>query len=94
MSALLADVPILSNRTRWLLEHAAAGLGVDAPQPQVEELQWLSTVFSDSGAITLYLAARSLADAGYEDEALEVLGDACHAELAARPTIRGIPSRR
>lgn len=81
------------NRARWLLEHAAVGLGVDPPDAQAEEFQWTTTEFSDSSAMTLYLAARSLADSGRLGEALEVLGDACRAQRCARPTMREIPLR-
>jgi hypothetical protein len=81
------------GRTRWLLEHAAAGLGIDTPDPQAEEFDWATTEFSDSSAMTLYMAARTLADRGRLDEALEVLGDACRAQRCTRPTIREIPLR-
>jgi len=81
------------ERARWLLEHAAVGLGVDLPPPQAEEFEWATTEFSDSSAMTLYLAARSLADSGRLGEALEVLGDACRAQRCARPTMREIPLR-
>jgi hypothetical protein len=75
-------------RTRWLLEHAAAGLGLDVPPPETEEFEWVTGAFSDSSAMTLYLAARRLADVGRLEDALEVLGDACQAQRATRPTVR------
>ncbi|HEX3344746.1 MAG TPA: hypothetical protein VHS09_09250 [Polyangiaceae bacterium] len=81
------------GRARWLLEHAAAGLGVERPALHAEEFEWATTEFSDSSAMTLYLAARSLADAGRLDDALEVLGDACRAQRCARPTMRELPAR-
>jgi hypothetical protein len=67
-------------RTRWLLEHAAAGLGVEPPGSNVEEIDWVTSVFTETNALTLYVAARALADEGHPDEALEVLGDACRAQ--------------
>jgi|HubBroStandDraft_6_1064221.scaffolds.fasta_scaffold359066_2 hypothetical protein len=71
-------------RTQWLLEHAAAGLGVEPPADDVMELDWIAVVFSETNALTLYMAARDLADEGHPDEALEVLGDACRAQQHRR----------
>jgi hypothetical protein len=71
-------------RTRWLLEHAAVGLGVEPPTTSDAELDWITTVFSETNALTLYVAARGLADEGHCDEALEVLGDACRAQQHGR----------
>jgi hypothetical protein len=81
------------GRAGWLLEHAAVGLGVEPPGPHVEEFEWTTTEFSDASAMTLYLAARALADEGRLDDALEVLGDACRAQRCARPTMREIRLR-
>lgn len=78
------------GRARWLIDHAAAGLGIAPPEPEAEEFEWTTAVFSDSSAMTLYLAARALADAGRLNDALDVLGDACRAQRCARPTIREI----
>jgi hypothetical protein len=80
-------------RAPWLLEHVAAGLGLDVPSPDVEEFEWVTAAFSDPSAMTLYLAARALVDVGRLDEALEVLGDACQAQRSARPTLRELPVR-
>jgi hypothetical protein len=71
-------------RTRWLLEHAAVGLGVEPPTSNEEELDWITTMFSETNALTLYVAARGLADEGHCEEALEVLGDACRAQQHGR----------
>jgi hypothetical protein len=71
-------------RVRWLLEHAAAGLGVEPPTVDEAELDWITTMFSETNALTLYVAARGLADEGHTEEALEVLGDACRAQLHGR----------
>jgi hypothetical protein len=81
------------GRARWLLEHAAHGLGVEPPGPLAEEFEWTTTEFSDASAMTLYIAARALADLGRLEDALEVLGDACRAQRCARPTMREIPAR-
>ncbi len=81
------------GRTRWLLEHAARELGLETPPAEVEEFEWVTGAFSDSSAMTLYLAARSLADVGRLDEALEVLSDACHAQRSTRPTVRDMRIR-
>jgi hypothetical protein len=75
-------------RARWLMEQVAARLGLEVPPPEAEEFEWVTAAFSDSSAMTLYLAARKLVDAGRLDEALEVLGDACHAQRSTRPTVR------
>jgi hypothetical protein len=88
MKPLLDDIRWNDARTRWLLEHAAAGLDLAPPPEDAEELAWVTEAFSDASAMTLYLAARNLVDAGRPEEALEVLGDACQAELASRPTVR------
>ena len=88
-----SDIRWNDDRARWLLEHAAVGLGVAPPAPQAEEFQWATTEFGDSSAMTLYLAARTLVDRGRLDEALEVLGDACRAQRCARPTMREIRLR-
>lgn len=73
-------------RTKWLLEHAAAGLGVEPPPADEAELDWVTTMFSETNALTLYVAARGLADEGHCEEALEVLGDACRAQQHGRST--------
>jgi hypothetical protein len=78
------------GRTRWLLEHAAAGLGVDPPPADAIELDWVTAVFSETNALTLYIAARGLADEGHPEEALEVLGDACRAQQHGRTTEREV----
>jgi hypothetical protein len=88
-----SDIRWNDSHARWLLEHAAVGLGIDPPDPRAEEFEWATTEFGDSSAMTLYLAARTLADRGRLDEALEVLGDACRAQRCARPTMREIPLR-
>jgi hypothetical protein len=75
-------------RTKWLLEHAAAGLGVEPPATDVEEIDWVTEAFSETNALTLYVAARALADEGHPEEALEVLGDACRAQQNGRSTNR------
>jgi hypothetical protein len=80
------------GRARWLLEHAAAGLGVEPPAAHAEEFEWTTTEFSDASAMTLYIAARALADKGRLDDALEVLGDACRAQRCSKPTVREIPA--
>jgi hypothetical protein len=80
-------------RKRWLLENAAARLDLEVPAPETEEFEWVTNAFSDSSAMTLYLAARRLADVGRLEDALEVLSDACHAQRAARPTIRELRVR-
>ncbi len=71
-------------RTRWLLEHAAVGLAVEPPASSEAEIDWITTVFSETNALTLYVAARGLADEGHCEEALEVLGDACRAQQHGR----------
>jgi hypothetical protein len=75
-------------RTRWLLEHAAAGLGKEPPAPDAEEIDWVTSAFSETNALTLYVAARALADEGHPEEALEVLGDACRAQQNGRSSAR------
>jgi len=81
------------NRKRWLLQHAAVGLGVELPSPDAEEFEWATSAFSDCSAMTLYVAARKLVDAGRLEEALEVLDDACRAQRCQRTTLRDIPLR-
>jgi hypothetical protein len=71
-------------RTKWLLEHAAVGLGVEPPAPDAEEIDWVTSAFSETNALTLYVAARALADEGHPEDALEVLGDACRAQQHGR----------
>jgi hypothetical protein len=80
-------------RARWLMVHAAQGLGIEPPPNGMEEFEWVTGAFPDSSAMTLYLAARSLADVGKLEDALDVLGDACRAQRGSRPTMRAIPSR-
>ncbi len=75
-------------RTKWLLEHAAVGLGVEPPLAEDAELDWITTMFSETNALTLYVAARGLADEGHCEEALEVLGDACRAQQHGAATRR------
>jgi hypothetical protein len=75
-------------RARWLMERVAEGLGLDVPPVEAEEFEWVTSTLSDSSAMTLYLAARKLVDAGRLDDALDVLGDACHAQATTRPTVR------
>ena len=75
-------------RTRWLLEHAAAGLGIEPPPADVAEIDWITSAFTETNALTLYVAARGLADEGHTEEALEVLGDACRAQQHGRTTNR------
>jgi hypothetical protein len=80
-------------RARWLMGHAAEGLGLQPPATGIEEFEWVTSAFPDSSAMTLYLAARSLADGGRLEDALDVLGDACRAQRGSRPTMRAIPSQ-
>jgi hypothetical protein len=75
-------------RTQWLLEHAAAGLGVEPPTADMTELDWITSVFTETNALTLYVAARGLADEGHTEEALEVLGDACRVQHHPRSSDR------
>jgi hypothetical protein len=93
MMAMTSSIRWNDARTRWLLEHAAAGLGLEVPPEEAEEFEWVTSAFSDSSAMTLYLAARRLADVGRLEDALEVLGDACQAQRAARPTVRELRVR-
>ena len=53
-----------SPSTRWLMEQAAAWLGTAAPESDDEEFDWVSRTFSQASAMTLYVAARGLADRG------------------------------
>ena len=78
----------LDARARWLIEQVAARLGLEAPTAPAEEFEWVTSVLTDSSAMTMYLAARGLADAGRIEDAADVLGDACHAQRTARPTVR------
>jgi hypothetical protein len=66
--------------TRWLMEQAAAKLGTRAPESDYDEFDWVSRTFSETSAMTLYVAARGLADRGQREDALAVLGDACRAQ--------------
>jgi hypothetical protein len=77
--------------TRWLMDHAAEALGTLAPANDDEEFDWVSRTFSETSAMTLYVAARGLADRGQVEDALAVLGDACRAQGAdvARTVRRG-----
>jgi hypothetical protein len=50
----------------------------------VDELQWTTAAFSKSTAMTLYLAARELAEKGRTADALDVVGDACRAQRSVR----------
>jgi hypothetical protein len=75
-------------RARWLIEQIADRLGLEAPTAPAEEFEWVTSVLTDSSAMTLYLAARRLADSDRIDDAVDVLGDACHAQRTARPTLR------
>jgi hypothetical protein len=94
VSATIENIRWNDTRTGWLMENAAIGLGREPPPPGTEEFEWVTGAFPDSSAMTLYLAARALADAGKLLEALEVLGDACRAQRSARPTLRKTPSAR
>jgi hypothetical protein len=69
-----------SPSTRWLMEQAATRLNVSPPATDDEEFDWVSRTFSQASAMTLYVAARGLADRGQRDDALAVLGDACRAQ--------------
>jgi hypothetical protein len=69
-----------SSCTRWLMDEAAAALGTRAPVSEDEEFDWVSRTFSETSAMTLYVAARGLADRGQLEDALAVLGDACRAQ--------------
>jgi hypothetical protein len=73
------------QRTRWLLQRVAAILGVSPPAAAAEELQWTSVAFSETSAMTLYLAGCKLADAGRLEDALDVIDDACRAQRSHRP---------
>jgi hypothetical protein len=75
-----------SPSTRWLMEQAALRLNVAAPATDDEEFDWVSRTFSQASAMTLYVAARGLADRGQRDDALAVLGDACRAQGQASGT--------
>jgi hypothetical protein len=75
-----------SPSTRWLMEQAAARLNVAVPATDDEEFDWVSRTFSNASAMTLYVAARGLADRGQPDDALAVLGDACRAQGQASGT--------
>jgi hypothetical protein len=66
---------------------------LEVPAPETEEFEWVTGAFSDSSAMTLYLAARRLADVGRLRDALDVLSDACQAQRAARPTVRELRVR-
>src|SRR5579863_10712946 len=94
VSATIENIRWNDTRTSWLIENAAIGLGCPSPPPGTEEFEWVTSAFPDSSAMTLYLAARALADAGKLGEALEVLGDACRAQRCARPTMRETRSAR
>jgi hypothetical protein len=94
VSATIESICWNDSRTFWLMENVARGLGCDPPPPGTEEFEWVTAAFTDSSAMTLYLAARTLADAGKLQEALEVLGDACRAQRCARPTLRETPAAR
>ena len=94
VSTTIENICWNDTRTSWLMENAAIGLGCPPPPPGTEEFEWVTAAFPDSSAMTLYLAARTLADAGRLQEALEVLGDACRAQRSARPTMRETPSAR
>jgi hypothetical protein len=69
-----------SASTRWLMEQAATRLGTPAPESDYDEFDWVSRTFSETSAMTLYVAARGLADRGQREDALAVLGDACRAQ--------------
>jgi hypothetical protein len=69
-----------SASTRWLMEQAAVRLGTHAPESDHDEFDWVSRTFSETSAMTLYVAARGLADRGQRDDALAVLEDACRAQ--------------
>jgi hypothetical protein len=69
-----------SPSTRWLMEQAATRLNVSTPATDDEEFDWVSRTFSQASAMTLYVAARGLADRGQRADALAVLGDACRAQ--------------
>jgi hypothetical protein len=71
-----------SASTRWLMDHAAETLGTAAPASDDEEFDWVSRTFSETSAMTLYVAARGLADRGQVEDAIAVLGDACRAQGA------------
>jgi hypothetical protein len=72
-----------SASTRWLMEQAAARLGTRAPASDYDEFDWVSRTFSETSAMTLYVAARGLADRGQREDALAVLGDACRAQTGS-----------
>jgi hypothetical protein len=80
-------------RARWLMMHSAKGLGLQVPPVEAEEFEWVTAAFPDSSAMTLYLAARTLADSGRLEDALDVIGDACRAQRCSRPTLRETRSR-
>jgi hypothetical protein len=73
-----------SASTRWLMDKAAAALGTCAPLSDDDEFDWVSRTFSETSSMTLYVAARGLADSGQRDDALAVLEDACRAQTSAR----------
>jgi hypothetical protein len=78
-----------STSTRWLMDSAAAALGLSAPTSDDDEFDWVARTFSETSAMTLYVAARGLADRGQRDDALAVLGDACRAQTQAAPRAVG-----
>jgi hypothetical protein len=65
------------------MDHAARALGTSAPVSDDEEFDWVSRTFSETSAMTLYVAARGLADRGHVDDARAVLDDACRAQSSA-----------
>jgi hypothetical protein len=74
-----------SASARWLMDSAAAALGTSAPASEDDEFDWVSRTFSETSAMTLYVAARGLADRGQREDAFAVLGDACRAQSHASP---------
>jgi hypothetical protein len=67
--------------TRWLTQQAAETLGTPPPASDHDEFDWVSRTFSETSAMTLYVAARGLAGRGQREDAIAVLGDACRAQV-------------
>jgi hypothetical protein len=81
-----------STSTRWLMEQAAERLGTRAPESDDDEFDWVARTFSETSAMTLFVAARGLADRGQREDAVAVLGDACRAQTLESSRGRLSPS--
>jgi hypothetical protein len=78
-----------SASARWLMDKAASALGTSAPVSDDDEFDWVARTFSETSAMTLYVAARGLADRGQRADAAAVLEDACRAQSSARTVATG-----